>query len=116
MSEETKKKIREKRKYQVNTVNGMHWKIKDTHRMKGKTKGEKNINWKGDKVGYRSLHKWVQWWRGKATKCEECGLSEIPKDKKRYFQWSNVSRLYLRDLADWRELCVMCHKHFDKVI
>jgi hypothetical protein len=27
--------------------------------------------------------------------------------------WSNKSGKYLRDISDWRRLCVKCHKFFD---
>lgn len=38
----------------------------------------------------------------------------IPEGKKRYFQWANISGEYLRIVSDWKQLCVKCHKKFDK--
>ncbi len=80
--------------------------------MKGR-KGEKVHNYKGEKVSYTGLHQWVRRELGSPNKCEECGLSEIPKGMKRYFQWANVSREYKRDLSDWIRLCCKCHAKYD---
>ena len=74
---------------------------------------EKSFAWKGDGVGYRGLHIWVGKHLGKPNKCSLCGLDEIPKGMKRYFQWANISRKYTRDLSDWIRLCVLCHKRYD---
>ncbi len=79
----------------------------------GKNTGKKNINWKGTKVSYRNLHRWVDRYLGQPIECEHCGLKEIPKGMKRYFQWANKSKKYLRKLNDWIRLCVKCHKHYD---
>lgn len=70
--------------------------------------GEDRFGWKGDKVSYRVLHKWVQKNKGKAEFClfpdEECSST---------FQWANISHLYKRDLNDWMPLCVKHHKAYD---
>ena len=29
------------------------------------------------------------------------------------YHWANVSGKYLRDISDWIQLCVKCHKQFD---
>ncbi len=79
----------------------------------GKNSGKQNGMWKVVKVSYRNLHRWIERQLGKADHCEHCGLTEIPKGKKRYFQWANKSKKYLRNLNDWIKLCVKCHKHFD---
>lgn len=76
-------------------------------------RGTKNYGWKGEKVSYRTLHHWIERLRGKAFFCEDCGLDKIPKGKKRYFQWANISHQYLRILEDWKQLCYKCHKQFD---
>lgn len=72
-------------------------------------KGEKNVNWKGDKVGYFALHAWLNRVYGRPFLCEICKT-----DKKRVYHWANVSDLYLRDRSDWKRLCVPCHSAFDK--
>lgn len=76
--------------------------------------GKNNHNWKGYKVKYRTLHGWVQRNLGKANHCEHCGATKVPEGKKRWFQWANKSHKYLRDLTDWIQLCISCHKKYDK--
>lgn len=78
----------------------------ETEFKKGENKGESNIKWKGDKVGYFGLHTWVQRSLGKATKCSECGSTGN-------VQWANKSWEYKRDLEDWLELCFKCHRRYD---
>lgn len=73
--------------------------------------GEDSFLWKGDNVGYRGIHYWVEKHLGKPTKCEHC-LKEGLFGKK--IHWANISRKYKRDLTDWIRLCVKCHKIFDK--
>lgn len=71
--------------------------------------GEKHWGWKGDDVGYTSLHRWVRKQLGAKNKCEHC-LSE---SKKKY-EWSNKSHQYnRRDTNDWVRLCTSCHRKYD---
>lgn len=67
---------------------------------------ENNGMWKGDKVGYKSLHQWVKKNKSKPKKCEEC---------KRYspYDLANISGKYKRDLKDWKWLCRRCHMFKD---
>src|SRR3990167_325793 len=44
-------------------------KIKSTLFKKGEHTGEKHPQWKGDQVGYRALHMWIERNLGKASKC-----------------------------------------------
>ena len=74
-SEETKRKMSEDRKKnpvnfwlgkkRPNTTGKNHWAF-------GKTRleetGENHYNWKGDKGGYHTMHKWVQKWKGTPDK------------------------------------------------
>ena len=69
-------------------------------------KGEKAYNWKGDKVSYGGLHRWVYRHKGRPKKCEHCGIQEK-------IEWANKSRKYLRDFTDWISLCRLCHRKFD---
>lgn len=71
---------------------------------------EKHGNWKGDGAGYVALHAWVRVRRGTPTQCEMC--PENRNDTK-YFDWSNISGEYKRDLSDWQRLCKKCHAKFD---
>lgn len=76
-------------------------------------RGEKNYAWKGDRVGYVSLHIWVRRNFGKPTHCEKCGIDKIPEGKKRFFDWAIVGTVYTRVRSDWIMLCRSCHKKFD---
>lgn len=67
--------------------------------------GEKNVNWKGDKVGYGALHGWVTRALGKASNC-----SIDPNHKAPIYHWGNISGEYRRDLSDWRSLCPSCNR------
>jgi hypothetical protein len=69
--------------------------------------GEFNNKWKGDKVGYSPLHRWVRRWLGKPKNCSSCGSEEN-------LVWSNISRKYKRDLSDWQPLCQKCNLGYDK--
>lgn len=74
-------------------------------------RGEDTPNWKGDKVGYKCLHKWIIRWHGKAKKCEFCGkTSDTHK-----ICWANISGKYKRDIKDYIQLCVSCHTKFDRI-
>lgn len=68
---------------------------------------ENAYQWKGDMVGYKNLHNWVYKNLGKAVWCSHC-MSTVT------VQWANVSHEYKRDLNDWMQLCVKCHKKYDK--
>ena len=67
---------------------------------------ERNPNWKGDNVGYRSLHYWVYKHKGDPNTCAFCGT-----DLK--LNWANRSGEYKRDINDWISLCVSCHRKYD---
>lgn len=67
----------------------------------------KHPNWKGDKVGYTSLHEWigVHWGKARQYWCK-CG--------KQALDWANVTGIYDRDRNNWETMCRSCHKKFDK--
>ena len=70
--------------------------------------------WKGDKVGYRALHDWVEKLLGKPTICQECLEEKLPlKSGRRRIQWANLSHKYKRDIQDWKAMCVPCHMKYD---
>lgn len=73
--------------------------------------GKKNPKWKGDKVSYRNLHRWVERILGKPRFCENCGNKSL---NHRQYHWSNISKKYKRIISDWQRLCAKCHKLFDK--
>jgi hypothetical protein len=70
--------------------------------------GKKNKNWKGGKVGYSGIHKWVQRREGRPSFCQKCGTIKASR-----FEWANVSGKYKRDMGDWLRLCKSCHVRFD---
>mgnify|MGYP006360080023 CR=1 FL=1 len=68
---------------------------------------DKHHMWKGDNVGYRGLHYWIQRKLGKPTKCTQCGKNKTtPKS----IQWANVDGEYRRNVDDYIALCASCHK------
>ena len=72
-------------------------------------KGKNSPRWKGEKVSYRNLHRWVERLIGKPNKCEYCGKIGYG----RQMHWANKSREYKRILTDWLRLCAKCHKAYD---
>lgn len=74
-------------------------------------KGSNNPSWKGDKVGYHGLHKWVQSVLGKPCQCEFCGTEGLTKQK---IHWANKSGDYKRVKSDWLRLCAGCHLKYDR--
>lgn len=68
--------------------------------------GEKNKQWKGDSVGYASLHQWVKYHKPQKELCERCGINK-PHDL------ANISGEYKRDLNDFEWLCRKCHMEED---
>jgi|ERR1035437_745475 hypothetical protein len=68
--------------------------------------GSNHYLWKGDKVSYKVLHKWVRRWLLKPEFCNRCKL--VPP-----IDASNNSGLYKRDLTDWEWLCRKCHVNKD---
>jgi hypothetical protein len=100
LTEETKRKLSEIAK---KTGKGK-W-------LKGRIE-ERSNRWKGEKVNYSGLHKWVSRQLGKPKICEFCSKDNL---KGREIHWANISHRYLRDLSDWLRLCARCHKEYDRV-
>jgi len=74
-------------------------------------KDDSNPYWKGDKVGYSGLHKWVALKLGKPMKCEHCEKTFTSPYK---IHWANIDHKYKRNLKDWMRLCVSCHMTHDR--
>ncbi len=71
-----------------------------------KTKGEKNGQWLGDKVGYPGVHLWVRKYKKKPKHCEIC------HKKTNYLDLANKDGNYQRNIKDYsdglfnkRQLC-----------
>ena len=77
----------------------------------GKYKGDKNWNWKGEKVSYTSLHSWLYRELKQPETCEFCGKDGL---KKHQIHWANKDHKYKRILEDWLRLCAKCHYHHDR--
>ncbi len=75
---------------------------------KGDNVGNNHIHWLGDKIGKKSIHKWVKYWKGVPNYCEMCGTNE-----KRMYHWANIDHTYKRVLNDYISMCVRCHKKYD---
>ena len=64
--------------------------------------GEKNGQWKGDKVTYEALHGWVRRNKPQVFLCENC-------NKNKSYDLANISGEYKRDVNDFKWLCRKCH-------
>jgi hypothetical protein len=71
-------------------------------------KEENHHLWKGEAVGYSTLHRWVQKHKGKAMICDKCGSTSK-------VEWANTNRKYERNLFDWIQLCHSCHMKYDGI-
>jgi hypothetical protein len=114
LTEETKRKISEAHKGKTAWNKGKIGCYKLSEETKNKIRknsitGSKNHLWKGDHVGYDALHDWIRRIKGKAKKCEHCGNTSA----KRY-EWSNIDHKYRRNVDDFIELCVNCHRKYHK--
>ena len=91
------------------------WKVGKPSGAKGTKKpsitGENHYAWKGDDVGYGSLHSWIIRELGKPDTCEMCKKTGLTGNK---IQWASKSRKYKRDLDDWIRLCSKCHSIHDE--
>jgi len=67
---------------------------------------ESNGQWKGNKVGRNSLHRWIETRKPKPDFCEKC------KEKEPY-DLANISQQYKRDINDFQWLCRSCHMFSD---
>ena len=68
--------------------------------------------YKGDGVGYRALHRWLDNNYGKSDTCEKCGKPNLTGH---WIHWANKSGEYKRDISDWLRLCAKCHKEHDSI-
>lgn len=80
---------------------------------RGRFLGEQHPQWRGDAVSYRALHQWVARHKTKTGICTDCGRN-VGKTGHTGSEWANVSGRYLRDLDDFVELCVRCHRRRDR--
>jgi hypothetical protein len=69
--------------------------------------GKKNPMWKGDSVGYTSLHEWVKRRLQKPSLCSLC------MKRTDFLDLANISQKYIRNVSDWEWLCRRCHMNKD---
>lgn len=83
--------------------------LKKSSSMKSRGRvGDKCPEWKGDKVKYSGLHKWVTKNLGSPNECSVCNCLT----KKRY-EWASIDHKYKRNLNDWIRVCCSCHYEYD---
>lgn len=70
--------------------------------------GEESRRWLGDKAKIKAIHMWIYKHYGLATRCDKCGNNNASK-----YEWSNISRTYKREMEDWWQLCISCHRKYD---
>lgn len=80
------------------------------HKSKLIKSGKDHWEWRGDKVSYSGLHKWVNKHKGRPSTCEHCGRTGLTGKQ---IHWANKSKRYLRNLSDWIRLCSTCHGKYD---
>jgi hypothetical protein len=67
---------------------------------------EQNGQWKGEDVGYGSLHRWIERHKPKPALCMRC-------HKRPLYDLANISGKYKRDINDFEWLCRRCHMNDD---
>lgn len=77
--------------------------------VKGST-DHRAAHWKGDKITYSPLHKWMHKKFGSPHQCEKCGFKHTSNRK---IHWAKKVDGYSRKRKDWVRLCVPCHKKYD---
>lgn len=85
-------------------VKGAHRKYVHGHN----GKGEQNGKWVGGKAKYAACHHRVYALKGRAERCEVCGLCDPTK----VYDWANLTGNYL-DPKDFKQMCRSCHKNYD---
>lgn len=78
-----------------------------TPEVRAKQSGVNHPRWQGEETSYKNLHLWLAKMKEKTGICSSCS-------QERYTQWANISGEYRRDPDDFIELCVPCHKRYDK--
>jgi len=76
-----------------------------------KLSGKNNGRWKDAGVSLVALHEFVKRKKGKAKTCIVCGKKQTKNG--RGVQWANLDHTYKRNLEDYVELCVSCHRRWD---
>lgn len=94
-----------KRKIAISRIGFKH-SAESKRKISKKCRDSKNSMWRGDSVGYSSLHKWVSRKMPKPDSCS-CCKSRPAMDL------ANISQKYRRDINDFEWLCRSCHMKKD---
>lgn len=71
-------------------------------------RGETHADWKGDNIGYRSLHKWIVSNLPSQNACSCCGRNVK-------LEVHNTDGKYTRDFNSWIWVCRSCHIAIDNL-
>ena len=74
----------------------------------GQNSGSSNCNWKGESVGYHSIHRWIERRLPKPSVCPRC-------DQNKKLELHNLDKKYSRDLSTWRWVCRKCHQDIEGI-
>jgi hypothetical protein len=107
LSEETRLKMSEGAK----SLKGIKRSEEFKKRLSLTRSGVNSPMWKGNRVGYKSLHAWISRNWGKQKLCEVCGTTNAIK-----FEWANLNGIYDRDRLNWKRMCCSCHSKYDNKI
>lgn len=100
ITEETRKKMSEASKRTLNGFKKGHSEFTE----------ENNGMWKGKKVGYHGIHKWLQAKFGKANHCED----KVCLKTSNIFHWALKKDFeYERKRKNFMQLCIRCHRKYD---
>lgn len=116
MSKHKSSKYCSQKCYGISKIGNIAWNKGTKGIMKAWNKGKKMPSgknayaWKGAFVGYRGIHRWINFYKGKAIKCEHCGKT----GNGRQIHWANINHKYTRNLNDYISLCYSCHGKYDK--
>lgn len=69
--------------------------------------GPAHHSWKGDSATYAALHNRVYRRRGKASRCEQCGIDRGP------YEWAMRHGTDGTDVNEYVSLCKPCHRLYD---
>lgn len=105
-TEETKEKISNANSGKNHPNYGKELSKETRKKISKANKGKKNGMWKGEEVGYVSLHSWIKRNKPKPKLCEEC-------NEKEPYDLANISGEYKRDVDDFEWLCRSCHMKKD---
>lgn len=115
VSDETRRKIssavKGKNHYFFGKKMSRELKDKISAGRRGLLLADKNHEWKGDRVSYSGIHKWIRNNSGQPRVCEFCKKDNLTGRK---IHWANKSGLYRRVPSDWLRLCSGCHGSYDK--